>query len=53
MHGLVDKIKYHNIFDRKLRYRYCNKIVEMTVGAATKYLHNEIFHKKSAAMNTY
>ena len=28
-----------------LRYRFCNNIVEMAVGAFTKYLHNEIFDK--------
>ena len=43
--GNMEKIKYHNIFDQIPRYRYRNDIVVLTIGAFTKYLHNEIFDK--------
>ena len=39
--GDMEKIKYHDIFDQIPRYR--NDIVVLTIGAFTKYLHNEIF----------
>ena len=41
----MDKIKYHDILDQIPHYRYYNKIVEMIVGAFTKYLHYESFDK--------
>ena len=43
--GDLEKIKYHNVFYQILRYRYCDDIVVLTIGAFTKYLHNEIFDK--------
>ena len=41
----MEKIKYHDIFDQIPQYRYRNDIVVWTIGAFTKYLHNEIFDK--------
>ena len=43
--GNMEKIKYHDIFDQILRYRYRIDTVVLTIGAFTKYLHNEIFDK--------
>ena len=43
--GDLDKIKYHDIFYQILPYRYCDDIVGLTIGAFTKYLHDEIFDK--------
>ena len=43
--GDMEKIKYHDILDQIPRYRYHNNIVVLTIGAFTKYLHNEIFDK--------
>ena len=43
--GDMEKIKYHDIFDQILWYRYRNNIVVLTIGAFTKYLHNDIFDK--------
>ena len=41
----MEKIKYPDIFDQIPRYRYCGDIVGLTIGAFTKYAHNEIFDK--------
>ena len=43
--GDMDKIKYHDILDQIPQYQYYNNIVEMTVDAFTKSLHDEIFDK--------
>ena len=40
----MEKIKYHDIFDQ-LPYGYFGDIVEVTIGAFTKHLHNDIFEK--------
>lgn len=40
----MDKIKY-DILDQIPRYRYCDNIEGMNIGAFTKNLHNEIFDK--------
>ena len=48
----MEKIKYHDILDQIPRYRYCDDIVGLTIGALTKYyLHNEIFDKESSEMS--